>query len=191
MSIISRIFRVMRMPLRRRQASNTIDGAPTSLVPGEFVYGETENKFYVCKSDNTIVEWTGGGGSGATGATGPQGPAGADGSNGVDGAVGATGATGPQGPAGADGSNGVDGAVGATGATGPQGPAGADGSNGVDGAVGVTGATGPTPSNVVVSDTAAVANSSQITNVVSISQNDYDSLVAAGQTDAATLYVIT
>ena len=164
MSIISRIFRVMRMPLRRRQAANTVDGAPTSLVPGEFVYGEEENKFYVCKSDSTIVEWTGGGGSGSTGATGPQGPAGADGSNGVDGAVGATGATGPQGPAGADGA---------------------------DGAVGVTGATGPTPSNVVVSDTAAVANSSQITNVVSISQSDYDALVAANQTNAATLYVIT
>lgn len=169
MSLISRIFRVMRMPLRRRAAANTTDGAPTSLVPGEFVYGETENKFYVCKSDSTIVTWDGGGATGptgpsggptgpagATGPTGPQGPAGADGADGADGAAGldgAVGATGATGPAGADGTNGVDGAVGVTGATGPQGdagptgatgPAGADGTNGVDGAVGVTGATGPT-----------------------------------------------
>ena len=152
MSIISRVFRVMRVPLRRRQAANTTDGAPTSLVPGEVVYGENENKFYVCKSDSSIVEWTGGGGTGATGPTGPAG--------------------------------------GPTGATGPQGSAGADGA---DGAVGATGATGPTPSNVVVSDTTlnSTTNAAAITNVVSISQTDYDALVSAGNIDAATLYVIS
>lgn len=127
MSLITRIFRVIRLSTRRRPAANSTDGAPTTLAPGELVYGEAENKFYICKNDSSIVEWSGGGG---VGATGPQGP------------------------------------------TGPQ------------------GATGPTVANTVVSDTALVPNSSAITNVVSLSQTDYDALVAAGQTTAATLYVI-
>ena len=47
------------------------------------------------------------------------------------------------------------------------------------------------PATAVVSDTSTESNSSAIANVVSISQANYDSLVAASSTNATTLYVIT
>lgn len=47
------------------------------------------------------------------------------------------------------------------------------------------------PTTAVVSDTSTEANSSEIDNVVSISQANYNSLVSAGTTNATTLYVIT
>lgn len=47
------------------------------------------------------------------------------------------------------------------------------------------------PTTAVVSDTSTEANSSEIDNVVSISQTNYNSLVSAGTTNATTLYVIT
>jgi hypothetical protein len=102
MSLITRIFRVIRLSTRRRPAENTVDGAPTTLTPGELVYGEAENKFYICKNDSTIIEWNSG----------------------------------------------------------------------------------------VLSDPRLVPNSLPITNMVRISQANYDALVSAGQTDATTLYVI-
>lgn len=47
------------------------------------------------------------------------------------------------------------------------------------------------PATAVVSDTSTESNSAAIANVVSISQTNYDSLVAASSTNATTLYVIT
>jgi hypothetical protein len=47
------------------------------------------------------------------------------------------------------------------------------------------------PTTAVVSDTSTEANSTEIDNVVAISQANYNSLVSAGTTNATTLYVIT
>jgi hypothetical protein len=160
MSLITRIFRVIRLSTRRRPAENTVDGAPTTLTPGELVYDEVTNQFYVGKNNGTVTGVVGGegGGVGSTGATGPQG---------------VTGATGPQGIQGNTGATGPQGLTGVTGATGPQGEAG------------LTGATGP-----ALSAPAGISGATGVTNIVLISQANYDALVSAGQTNATTLYVI-
>ena len=51
----TRQFRVVHLSHRRRDAENSTDGAPTNLQPGELVYGEEENKLYMCKDDNSVV----------------------------------------------------------------------------------------------------------------------------------------
>jgi hypothetical protein len=89
------------------------------LQPGEFLYGEVENKFYIGKSDYTTEEFdfNGGGGAGSAGATGATGPAGATGVTGATGPAGVTGVTGATGPAGVTGATGLTGQTGPTGLT--------------------------------------------------------------------------
>lgn len=109
---------------------------------------------------------------------------------------------GAQGPAGADGVDGVDGTDGADGApgpTGPQGPQGIQGPTGPSG--GVTSVTGginitvtPEIGDVVVSAPGAIVNTTDIysytpnvTNVITLTQAEYDALVTY---DGNTLYII-
>lgn len=141
---ITRIFRSIHMPHRRRDAANDVDGAPQNVQPGELIYDYEQNKLYAGQDDRSAIEIAGGGGG--TGATGPQG---------------LTGATGPAG------------AAGVTGPTGATGPAGA---------------TGAAPANVVISDTTGIPGASQVTNIVVISQEDYDLLVTK---DPNTIYIIS
>ena len=102
------------------------------------------------------------GSDGPTGATGPLGATGA-------GTTGSTGATGPTGGSGATGPGGPTGATGIQGATGPG--AGSTGATGVQGATGAAGGiTSPT-----------------FTEIVQITQDDYDLLDPPNST---TLYVV-
>jgi hypothetical protein len=87
--------------------------------------------------------------------------------SGNDGATGSTGATG----------------VGATGATG----VGAQGATGI-GEQGATGATGPLAPNTVVSNTTGITGADQVTNIVSLTQAEYNFILTP---DASTLYIIT
>lgn len=173
--IFTRVFRALHLPRRRREAVNEVDGAPVNVPPGELLYGAEENTLYVGLDDGTVAAVTGGGGSGAAGATGATGP------QGLTGAAGPIGATGPAGVQGATGPAGVQGATGAgvTGATGPQ---------GATGATGPAGATGAVPANVVTSDPTGISGATQITNIVVISQNDYDALSIK---DPNTIYIIS
>jgi hypothetical protein len=69
MSTVTRIFRAIKFPLRRRPATNAINGAPTALKPGEVAYGEAENALYVGKSNGTVGLIGGGGGINGIGLT--------------------------------------------------------------------------------------------------------------------------
>lgn len=53
--LITRIFRVLKMPIRRRQAATGSQGAPINLQPGELVYGEEENTLYIGREDGTTA----------------------------------------------------------------------------------------------------------------------------------------
>ena len=104
----------------------------------------------------------------------------------ISGATGATGATGASGASGANGT-GTTGASGASGATGATGASGAAST-----AAGATGATGATGANGVVDNTQYVRNTDdafgdKITQVVTLSQTDYNTLSPKLTT---TLYVI-
>jgi hypothetical protein len=70
---------------------------------------------------------------------------------------------------------------------GEEGATGVTGATGDVGATGLTGATGPIAENAVVSDTTGITGASQITNIVSISQADYDDIVTP---DPSTLYIV-
>ena len=105
----------------------------------------------------TEAEWL----ASLEGPTGPQGPAGPTGPEGPQGATGAMGLTGPAGP------------QGPIGPEGPQGPAGADGLD--------------APQNAVISDIAQAGGGTAITNVVEVTQAQYDAIATK---DATTLYVI-
>lgn len=205
---ITRVFRSIHMPHRRRDAENAVDGAPTNVQPGELIYDYEQNKLYAGQDDRTALEISGGAGgtTGATGATGPAGDMGATGPTGAAGDIGATGPagdtgatgaagdTGATGPAGDIGATGPAGDTGATGPTGPAGDTGATGPTGVAGPTGATGATGPAgatgavPANVVISDPSGISGATQITNIVVISQTDYDALATK---DPNTIYIIS
>jgi hypothetical protein len=62
--IVSRVFRAIHMPRRRREAANSVNGAPTAVRAGELIYDETENKLYAGQDDGTVTEISGGGGGG-------------------------------------------------------------------------------------------------------------------------------
>jgi len=53
--LITRIFRVLRLPTRRRPAVDVNQGAPVNLQPGELVYGEDENTLYIGREDGTTA----------------------------------------------------------------------------------------------------------------------------------------
>jgi|TARA_R110001632_G_scaffold134560_1_gene250145 hypothetical protein len=107
----------------------------------------------------------------------------------ISGATGATGATGASGASGANGT-GTTGASGASGASGATGATGASGAAST--AAGATGATGATGANGVVDNTQYVRNtddvfgSSKITQVVTLTQIQYNTSSKL----ASTLYVI-
>jgi hypothetical protein len=88
------------------------------------------------------------------------------------------------GPQGATGLTGGQGSTGATGLTGGQGSTGATGV----GTQGATGATGPLAPNAVVSNTTGITGADQVTNIVSLTQAEYNSILTP---DASTLYIIT
>jgi hypothetical protein len=125
-----------------------------------------------------------------------QGAIGATGSAGATGPAGPTGATGPAGPTGDTGPIGPQGAAGPTGAQGPIGPQGpAGGVNSVTGSGNVV--VSPTTGNVIVSAPDAIVNTSdsyiatpKVTDIVSLTQAEYDGLVNAGTIDSNTLYII-
>jgi hypothetical protein len=111
---------------------------------------------------------------------GPQGAKGDTGDTGPQGDVGPQGETGPQGEPGPQGE---------TGAQGPEGPAGPQGEQGPQGDPGTTSFLGLTDvPPLVLSDTTGITGADQITNMVSLTQAEYD---AIDTPDASTLYVIT
>ena len=125
-----------------------------------------------------------------------QGAIGATGSAGATGPAGPTGATGPAGPTGNTGPIGPQGVAGPTGAQGPIGPIGpAGGVNSVTGTGNVV--VSPTTGNVIVSAPDAIVNTSdsyiatpKVTDIVSLTQAEYDGLVSAGTINSNTLYII-
>jgi hypothetical protein len=173
-------------------------GGPASELgaDGDFFIDTTAWVIYGPKATGA---WPGGaslvGPTGATGATGPVGP---------------TGATGPTGPTGATGEQGPQGPKGDTGETGPQGPAGPGtdltydaatrevrSSSGDDATLPlVTSTTAGLASAedkqkidiAVVSNTTGITGADAVTNIVSLTQAEYDAIVPP---NASTLYVIT
>jgi len=149
------------------------------------IAGESQVTVYRC--DGVAGPAGADGATGATGATGPAGP---------QGDAGATGPTGDTGPTGAAGADGNDGAVGDTGPQGIQGDTGAAGADGADGATGATGAAGSdatvNATNVaaaggVLSDPTGVTGADAVTNIISLTQAEYDDITP----NSSTLYAIT
>jgi hypothetical protein len=66
---ISRIFYVLRSLRSRRAATNSFNGPPTSLRPGEFAFGNNENTLYIGKTNGTVISLTSGGGGGIVSTT--------------------------------------------------------------------------------------------------------------------------
>lgn len=59
---ITRVFRAMHFPHRRREVVSAEDPTPINVQPGEMLYDEEENKLYAGLEDTTAVQ-VGGGGS--------------------------------------------------------------------------------------------------------------------------------
>jgi hypothetical protein len=49
--LITRVFRAIHLPHRRREAENDVDGAPKNVQPGELIYDEEYNKLYAGLDD--------------------------------------------------------------------------------------------------------------------------------------------
>lgn len=101
---------------------------------------------------------------------------------GQEGPPGPQGEVGPQGPQGPIGETGPQGPVGPMGPTGPQGPAGSVGPAGPQGQKGDPGLNG------LISNTSGIPGAVAITNIVRISQLDFNSLSTV---DPNTTYIIT
>jgi len=61
---VTRVFRAMHFPHRRREVVSEIDPTPINVQPGEILYDAEENKLYAGLEDTTAVEISGGGGGG-------------------------------------------------------------------------------------------------------------------------------
>lgn len=61
---VTRVFRAIHFPNRRREVISEIDPTPTNVQPGEMLYDEETNKLYAGLEDTTAVEVSGGGSSG-------------------------------------------------------------------------------------------------------------------------------
>ena len=59
---VTRVFRAMHFPNRRREVVSEIDLTPINVQPGEILYDEDENKLYAGLADNTAVEIVSSGG---------------------------------------------------------------------------------------------------------------------------------
>lgn len=145
---------------------------------------------------------------GAQGSIGATGATGNDGNDGSDGGEGAKGDQGERGPIGPIGPQGIIGPTGLQGPVGGQGPRGEQGIKGDTGPIGPAGgvssvtagtniAVSPTVGDVIVSAPNAIVNSAdtytstpKVTNIISLTQTEYDALVTAGTIDANTLYII-
>jgi len=70
---ITRVFRALHFPRRRREVVSSIDPTPINVQPGEMLYDETANKLYAGRADTTAVAIGGGyvesDATGITGAT--------------------------------------------------------------------------------------------------------------------------
>ena len=62
---VTRVFRAMHFPNRRREVVSDVDLTPINVQPGEILYDEDENKLYAGLADNTAVEIVAGAGGGA------------------------------------------------------------------------------------------------------------------------------
>jgi hypothetical protein len=56
MSDITRVFRALRFPNRRREVVSTVDATPINVQPGEMLYDEVANKLYAGREDTTAVQ---------------------------------------------------------------------------------------------------------------------------------------
>lgn len=61
---VTRVFRAMHFPNRRREVVSELDPTPINVQPGEMLYDEDENKLYAGLDDTTAVEIVGGSGGG-------------------------------------------------------------------------------------------------------------------------------
>jgi len=61
---ITRVFRAMHFPHRRREIVSAENPTPINVQPGEMLYDEEENKLYAGLEDTSAVEVSSGGGSG-------------------------------------------------------------------------------------------------------------------------------
>jgi hypothetical protein len=62
---ITRVFRAIHFPHRRREVVSEVDPTPVNVQPGEILYDEAANKLYAGRADTTAVEIAGGDGGGA------------------------------------------------------------------------------------------------------------------------------
>lgn len=60
---ITRVFRAIHFPHRRREVVSEVDPTPVNVQPGEMLYDEAANKLYAGRADTTAVEIAGGGGA--------------------------------------------------------------------------------------------------------------------------------
>ena len=60
---VTRVFRALHFPHRRREVVSAEDPTPINVQPGEMLYDAEENKLYAGLEDTTTVEIVGGGGS--------------------------------------------------------------------------------------------------------------------------------
>ena len=66
---ITRVFRALHFPHRRREVVSAADATPINVQPGEMLYDETANKLYAGREDTTAVQVGGGNSSVVTAAT--------------------------------------------------------------------------------------------------------------------------
>lgn len=59
---VTRVFRALHFPNRRREVVSEVDPTPINVQPGEMLYDEEENKLYAGLDDTTAVEIVGGSG---------------------------------------------------------------------------------------------------------------------------------
>jgi hypothetical protein len=60
---VTRVFRALHFPNRRREVVSEVDPTPINVQPGEILYDAEENKLYAGLEDTTTVEVSGGAGA--------------------------------------------------------------------------------------------------------------------------------
>jgi hypothetical protein len=59
---VTRVFRALHFPHRRREVVSELDPTPINVQPGEMLYDAEENKLYAGLDDESTIEVSGGGG---------------------------------------------------------------------------------------------------------------------------------